>query len=71
MKKVLAIVACIALVGMFASCNKECTCKTYQDGKVTSTHTYTLDKDSNKKCSDYATTAVYDNGNGKTGIECK
>ena len=71
MKKVLAIVACIALVGMFASCKKECTCKTYQNGKVTATQTYTLDKDSDKKCSDYAGSIIVDNGKGKTGIECK
>lgn len=27
MKKVLAVVACVAIVGMFASCNKKCSCK--------------------------------------------
>ena len=71
MKKALVIIACVAFVGAFTSCNKECTCKQYQDGKVVSTQTYTIDKDSDKKCSDYATTATIDLGNGKTGWECK
>jgi hypothetical protein len=71
MKKALVIIACIAFVGALTSCSKECTCKTYKDGKVTATNTYKIDKDSDKKCSDYAVTAIYDNGNGKNGIECK
>lgn len=71
MKKVFVAFAAMAFVFGFASCDKKCTCKWYNNGKVTATQTYTIDKDSDKKCSDYATTAVYDDGNGKTGVECK
>ena len=71
MKKVFVLLATVAFVACLSSCKKECTCKTYQDGEVVATQTYTIDKDSDKKCSDYATTAIVDLGNGKTGIECK
>ena len=71
MKKAFIIIACIAFVGAFTSCNKECTCKHWENGKVVGKQTYTIDKDSDKKCSDYAVTAVVDLGNGTTGYECK
>ena len=71
MKKVFVAFAAMAFVFGFASCDKKCTCKWYNNGKVTATQTYTIDKDSDKKCSDYAGTAVIDLGNGKTGVECK
>lgn len=72
MKKVLSIVAVVACVAaLFSSCDKKCTCKTYLDGKVTTEVNYTISKDSDKKCSDYATTAIVEDANGKTGVECK
>ncbi|MBO4646086.1 MAG: hypothetical protein J5642_06180 [Bacteroidales bacterium] len=71
MKKVLLAVVAVGFIFGMTSCDKKCTCKWYSNGKVTATQTYTIDKDSDKKCSDYATTAISDTGNGKTGIECK
>ena len=71
MKKVFVAFAAMAFIFGFASCDKKCTCKWYNNGKVTATQTYTIDKDSDKKCSDYAGSIIVDNGNGKTGIECK
>jgi len=69
MKKALVIVACVALVGAFTSCNKKCTCKTYANGTVTTTTEVTLDK--GKKCSDYAVTAITEIDGKKNGVECK
>lgn len=71
MKKLFLVVAAAAFVFGITSCDKKCVCKTYVNGDVTATNEYTIDKDSDKKCSDYATTAVVDLGNGKTGVECK
>ncbi len=71
MKKLFCAVVAMAMVATFASCNKTCTCKQYKDGKEVSKQTYTIDKDSDKKCSDYATTAIVETSNGKTGWECK
>ena len=71
MKKVFVAFAAMAFIFGFASCDKKCTCKHYENGKVVGTETYTIDKDSDKKCSDYAVTAVVDLGGGKTGWECK
>lgn len=67
MKKVLAIVAVVALVGSFASCNKKCHCKTYVGGAVSATTE--IEPGDNMKCSDYNTIAEV---NGiKAGTECK
>lgn len=67
MKKALVIIACVALVGAFTSCNKKCTCKTYAAGVVTVTQEdVEIDKD--KKCSDYTAIVSED---PKTGVECK
>lgn len=66
MKKVFVIIACVALVGIFASCDKKCHCKQWVNG-VSATHNFEPGED--MKCSDYNTVAEI---NGvKTGIECK
>ncbi len=69
MKKVLCILAAVALVAVFStSCNKKCTCKGYEAGEVIATAT---EKNPNKniKCKDYTDVKTYDDG--KWGVECK
>ena len=69
MKKVLCVLAAVAMVAVFStSCNKKCTCKTYEAGQVIAT--VTVDNpNTNVKCSTYSATADY--GQGKEGVECK
>lgn len=72
MKKVLFAIATVACVFAMTSCDKKCTCKTWLNGNVIAEAEYTIDKNSDKHCSDYATQAVIEDGNGnKTGVECK
>jgi hypothetical protein len=71
MKKLLIILAAVGLLFAMSSCDKKCTCKTYKDGKVTNTHTYEIDKDSDKKCSDYAGSLIVEVDGKKNGVECK
>lgn len=53
MKKVLCIVAVGLLLGFFTtSCNKQCQCKTYVNGALSSTGE-AFEVESGKKCSDY------------------
>lgn len=69
MKKVLCILAAVALVAVFStSCNKKCTCKEYEAGEVVATVT---EKNPNKniKCKDY--TDIMTDEDGKWGVECK
>jgi hypothetical protein len=68
MKKVLCILAAVAMVAVFStSCKKGCTCKTYSNGDVVATATYeNISKDQCK-----ALTVVATGSEGKTGVECK
>lgn len=68
MKKALCILAAVALVAGFSSCNKKCTCKTYDEGEVIATTTV-KNPDKNKKCAAY--TDIETDESGKSGIECK
>lgn len=68
MKKALCILAAVAMVAVFStSCNKGCTCKEYENGKVVSTQTY--DKLNKEQCK--ALSIVVTTSDGKTGVECK
>ena len=72
MKRIIVILALVACVAAFTtSCNKKCTCKTYAAGVVLRTDEVELDKDTYKKCSDMNTFVTDDNGQNKTGLECK
>ena len=72
MKRIIGILALVACVAAFTtSCNKKCNCKTYALGVVVSEDEVELDKDTYKKCSDLNTFATDDNGQNKTGLECK
>lgn len=65
MKKVLCILAAVAMVAAFStSCKKTCNCDIYENGKVVSTTTY-----ENSKCASLST--VMDTPDGKVGMECK
>ncbi|MCQ2286595.1 MAG: hypothetical protein MJZ76_06950 [Bacteroidales bacterium] len=69
MKKVLCVLATVALVAVFAtSCNKNCTCETYVNGKVVATTT-SENPDKNKKCSDYTNAVTLENVTN--GVVCK
>lgn len=66
MKKALVIIACIALVGSFTSCDKKCHCKNYVGGVSAA---YDFEPGDNMKCKDYNTVAEV---NGvKAGVECR
>jgi len=53
MKKVLCIVAAGLLLAFFStSCNKQCQCKTYVNGALSSTQD-PFEVENGKKCSDY------------------
>lgn len=71
MKKVFLAVATIAFVFAMTSCDKKCTCKQYVNGSVVAEQEYTIDKDSNKKCSDYAGSALVGESGHETGVVCK
>ena len=71
MKKVLLAIATVAVVFAMSSCDKKCTCKQYLNGSVVDEQEYTIDKDSDKRCSDYATTALVGEAGHETGWECK
>lgn len=68
MKKVLCVLAAVAMVAVFStSCKKGCTCKEYENGKVVATETFSeLNKDQCKALSLVVTTEE-----GKNGLECK
>ena len=69
MKKALCILAAVALVAVFStSCNKKCTCKTYEAGKVVATTTME-NPNKNVKCAAYTYTETDEDG--KWGTECK
>ena len=71
MKKIVLAFAAIAMLAMFTtSCNKKCTCKTYLAGVVMTT-TEDVEIESGKKCKDMGTIYSDDEGNNKTGVECK
>lgn len=71
MKKIVLALAAIAMVAMFTvSCNKTCTCKTYAAGIVVHTQE-DIEVESGKNCKDMGTIYSDENGNNKTGIECK
>ena len=71
MKKVVLALAAVAMVACLASCNKNCTCKTYAAGVVVSTaEDVELDGDTYKKCSDMNNVANIE-GVGKSGLECE
>lgn len=75
MKKALVIVACVALVGAFTSCNKKCTCTTYPAQLTVEMeleqvqNTYKNAGIDIKKCSDMNNVATV--SGVKTGVECK
>lgn len=71
MKKVLLAVATVAFVFAMTSCDKKCTCKQYLNGNVVAEQEYTIDKDSDKHCSDFATSALMGEAGHETGWECK
>jgi len=64
MKKLLVVAGVLAAIS-FASCKKECTCKTYAAGKEVATSTV----ETKEKCSSLNT--FIGTGDEKTGIECK
>ena len=71
MKKIVLALAAIAMVALFTtSCNKKCTCKTYAGGLVVYTQE-DIEIESGKKCADMGTIFSDENGNNKTGIQCK
>ncbi len=70
MKKIVLALAVIAVAACFASCNKHCTCKTYALGVVVSTQE-DIEIESGKKCADMGTIFSDDEGNNKTGVQCK
>lgn len=70
MKKVVLALAAVAMVACLASCNKNCTCKTYVAGVVVSTQE-DIEIESGKKCADMGTIFSDDEGNNKTGVQCK
>ena len=70
MKKVILSCAAVALMGMFASCSKNCTCTTYLNGEVQGTTEISKDKlDDGQKCSDLNTIVTI--SGKKNGMECK
>ena len=69
MKKVLVLLAIVAFVACFTSCDKECVCRTYAAGIVVDTDD-DVDLESGKKCSDLNDIFVDNDGN-KNGVECK
>ena len=69
MKKVLVLLAIVAFVACFTSCDKECVCRTYAAGIVVDTDD-DVDLESGKKCSDL-NAIVVDNDGNKNGVECK
>ncbi len=74
MKKLLVILAAVAMLFAMTSCDKTCTCKTFAAGNVITETEVTLDKDNTnyKKCSDMNTVVVInENEATKTGLECK
>ncbi len=72
MKKLLVVLAAVAMLFAMSSCDKKCTCKTFLGGNVVKEAEVELDKENTniKKCSDMNTYVTDNNGN-KTGIECK
>ena len=68
MKKALCILAAGIIVVAFSSCNKKCTCKTYEAGKVVATTTVD-NPNKNVKCASYTYTETDEDG--KWGTECK
>lgn len=71
MKRIIGILALVACVAAFTtSCNKKCTCKTYAAGVVVHTQE-DVELEKGKKCSDMNTFVTDDNGENKTGLECK
>ena len=70
MKKVLVLLAAVAFVACFTSCNKTCTCKTYAAGIVITTDD-DVEVEEGKKCADMSAFTTDDNGENKTGVECK
>ena len=70
MKKVLVLLAAGAVLACFTSCNKPCTCKTYAAGIVVTTDD-DVEVESGKKCKDMSHFVTDDNGENKTGVECK
>ena len=69
MKKVLVLLAIVAFVACFTSCDKECVCRPYAAGIVVDTDD-DVDLESGKKCSDL-NAIVVDNDGNKNGVECK
>lgn len=70
MKKVVLFFVIVALVGLFASCSKNCTCTSYLDGEYQGTIEISKVKlKGGQKCSDLSTIVII-NGK-KTGSECK
>ena len=67
MKKVLVLLATVAFVACFTSCNKTCTCKGYINGVVITTDD--VEVEAGEKCADM--TELITNDNGVTGFECK
>ncbi len=71
MKRIIGILALVACVAAFTtSCNKKCTCKTYAAGVVVNTQE-DVELEKGKKCSDMNTFVTDNNGENKTGLECK
>ena len=69
MKKVVLSFALIAVVGMFASCSKNCICTSYVNGEETGTIEISKTKlKDRQKCSDLSTVVII--GGKKNGSEC-
>ena len=70
MKKVVLSCALVAVVGLFASCSKNCTCTNYLNGEKTGTTEISKTKlKDGQKCSDLNTVVVI--GGKKNGTECR
>lgn len=69
MKKVLCVIAAVAMVAVFAtSCKKDCTCKTYMNGKETASITIHADQLEAQgiKCADMSSAEL-----DGVGVTCK
>ncbi len=70
MKKVVLSCALVAVVGLFASCSKNCTCTSYVNGEEVGTVEISKTKlKDGQKCSDLSTVVVI--GGKKNGTECR
>jgi len=67
MKKLLIILAAVALCLSFASCTKKCECKLWALGVAG--EPYEVELENGKKCKDMTLLTV--TGDFKSGVECK